>query len=204
MVLHFATIYFGADRFANNGDSQIGFWFFRNAVGLNQNGTFSGVHTVGDLLALSDFTQGGNISTIRVFEWVGTGGDSGGGALDLKAEGVDCATTPAGDAVCGTVNDGSTPSPWPYTPKAGTPGSFPFDSIYEGGLHLTALGLDLGCFSGFLAETRSSQSVTAQLKDFALGAFNFCGLEVDKTGDTISKVGDDVNNTITNTGALPL
>src|SRR5262245_12909809 len=37
-------IYFGADRFANNGDAQLGFWFFKNAIGLNPNGTFSGVH----------------------------------------------------------------------------------------------------------------------------------------------------------------
>ena len=199
-------IYFGADRFANNGDSQIGFWFFRSPIGLDPDGTFSGVHTVGDLLALSDFTQGGNISTIRVFEWVGTGGDSGGGTLDLVAEGVDCNTTPGGDAVCGTVNDGDTPSPWPYTPKFGTAGTFPFGSIYEGGLDLTALGIDLGCFSSFLAETRSSQSVSAQLKDFALGAFDVCELTVDKDGDTISKVGDDVDYTITitNSGAITL
>src|SRR5947207_687776 len=27
-------IYFGADRFANNGDSNIGFWFFQNAISL--------------------------------------------------------------------------------------------------------------------------------------------------------------------------
>src|SRR5687768_14312836 len=40
--------YFGADRFANNGDSQIGFWFFRNPVGLGGGGAFTGRHADGD------------------------------------------------------------------------------------------------------------------------------------------------------------
>ncbi|HXH28799.1 MAG TPA: hypothetical protein VNL37_07120, partial [Candidatus Polarisedimenticolia bacterium] len=108
-------LYFGADRFADSGDSQIGFWFFTNPVTLNPlvggTGTFSGTHGVGDLLVLSDFTQGGAISTVKVYEWVGTGGDTGGGVLDLVVEGVDCSTSPAGDAVCGEVNSGNTPSP---------------------------------------------------------------------------------------------
>jgi len=77
-------LYFGADRFDNSGDSQIGFWFFRSTVSLNPDGTFSGVHTAGtvphssatpgDILILSDFTQGGTQPTVRVFEWVGSGG----------------------------------------------------------------------------------------------------------------------------------
>ncbi|MEK7422440.1 MAG: hypothetical protein AAB131_01235, partial [Actinomycetota bacterium] len=152
---------------------------------------------MGDLLVLSDFTQGGRISTIKVYAWVGTGGDTGGGVLDLVVEGVDCATTPGGDAVCGTVNPASTPSPWPYIPKAGVAGTFPAGSIYEAGLDLSRLGIETGCFSSFLAETRSSQSVTAQLKDFALGAFESCKLSVDKTGPELAKVGDDATYTIT-------
>jgi len=201
------VIYFGADRFSNGGDAQIGFWFFKNDVSLDpiagNTGTFSGVHSVGDLLVLSDFTQGGRISTIKVYEWVGAGGDTGGGVLDLVVEGVDCATTPGGDAVCGTVNPSSTPSPWPYIPKAGVSGTFPAGSIYEAGLDLSRLGIETGCFSSFLAETRSSQSVSAQLKDFALGAFESCKLSVDKSGPELAKVGDQVTYTIevTNDGA---
>src|SRR5262249_6524697 len=33
-------LYFGGDRFAQNGDAQIGFWFFQNAISVNPNGTF--------------------------------------------------------------------------------------------------------------------------------------------------------------------
>ncbi len=61
-------LYFGADRFSNGGDSQIGFWFFTSAVGLNPlpasgNGTFSGVHMVGDLLVLSDSARRHPVAT---------------------------------------------------------------------------------------------------------------------------------------------
>ena len=63
---------------------------------------------------------------------------------------------------------------------------------------------DAGCFTGFLAETRTSTPFDARLKDFVLGEFDLCEIEVSKTGDEISKVGDDVDYTITieNTGAL--
>ena len=57
--------YFGADRFDGSGDSFIGFWF-QNKVGLGANGSFTGVHKDGDLLVLSDFTNGGSVSEIKV------------------------------------------------------------------------------------------------------------------------------------------
>jgi hypothetical protein len=76
-------IYFGADRFANDGDAQLGFWFFQENVSLNPNGSFSGTHLVGDILVLANFSQGGSVSTIQVLEWVGTGGNQQGGTLQL-------------------------------------------------------------------------------------------------------------------------
>src|SRR5207245_343891 len=39
-------------------------------------------------------------------------------------------------------------------------------------------GIPVPCFSTFLAETRTSQSTTAQLKDFVLGNFNLCGIKI--------------------------
>src|SRR4029077_10856811 len=59
-------LYFGADRFDNSGDSQLGFWFFQNRITLqppkrNGTGGFNGVHRVGDILILSDFTTGGAV-----------------------------------------------------------------------------------------------------------------------------------------------
>ncbi len=64
-------LFFGADRYANNGDANIGFWFFKNEITLNPDGSFNGVHAVGDILLLSAFTQGGGISTIQLYRWVG-------------------------------------------------------------------------------------------------------------------------------------
>src|SRR5262245_58820246 len=74
-------IYFGADRFAQNGDAKIGFWFFQNPVSLGPNGTFVGTHAVGDILVESNFTQGGGVATVQVYRWVGSGGSDG--TLDL-------------------------------------------------------------------------------------------------------------------------
>ena len=110
------------------------------------------------------------------------------------------------DVACAQANTEDIPSPWPFTPKFGTDGTFPQGSFFEGGVNLSALGLDIGCGAGFLAETRSSQSVDAQLKDFAEGAFDLCGLEVTKDGDELSKVGDgaDYPFTIENTGSVTL
>src|ERR1700720_3676044 len=62
-------VYFGADRYAVNGDSNIGFWFTQTPIGLNSNGTFSGTHQNGDMFVLSAFGNGGSSPTITVFEW---------------------------------------------------------------------------------------------------------------------------------------
>ena len=70
-------LYVGLDRFDNSGDATVGFWFFRNQIGLNPDVTtkgghpFVGAHADGDILLVSDFTQGGSTSTIKVFQWVG-------------------------------------------------------------------------------------------------------------------------------------
>jgi len=169
-------LYFGADRYDNSGDSQIGFWFFQNSITLKPgstsgSGTFNGVHTVGDILILSDFTTGGTISTIRIFEWVGSGGSDG--PLNLLASGADCSSSASGDILCAEVNKSPQSSPWAYTPKQGTFKIFPTGTFVEGGTNLSKLLPSTECFSSFLVETRSSQSVTATLKDFVIGAFNF-------------------------------
>lgn len=165
-------LYFGLDRYANNGDAQVGFWFFRDEVGMGPGGSFSGRHRVGDILVLSHFTQGGRVSDINVYSWVGSGGSDG--ALDLKIVAKDCSLAAADDAACSIVNEANTPAPWTYTPKFGPSGMFPQGSFYEGGINVTRLVPGVQCFKSFMAETRSSQSVTAQLKDLALGAFDTC------------------------------
>ncbi|HET9564071.1 MAG TPA: SpaA isopeptide-forming pilin-related protein [Mycobacterium sp.] len=189
-------IYFGADRFANNGDSVIGFWFFKNDISLNADGTFSGVHSVGDILLISDFSGGGGTTTIGAFEWVGSGGSDG--ALNsLGTSLADCVPGPAaGDAGCATVNSSPTPSPWPYTPKSGPANIFPSGSFFEGGVDLTQLEVE-GCFSSFLAETRSSTSLSAQLKDFIGGSFQPCRAKISIAPTATNEVGTNHTFTIT-------
>src|SRR5206468_119177 len=67
------TLLFGGmDRYASNGNTTAGFWFFQRQVSANSNGTFSGFHTDGDILLVLDFTVGGSAPVVNVFRWTGT------------------------------------------------------------------------------------------------------------------------------------
>jgi len=196
-------VYYGLDRFANNGTAQVGFWFLKDpGVGLTTTASqggykFAGTHQVGDLLVQSNFTGGGVITSITVYKWVGSGGSNG--ALDQLYAAVDCnppSGTLSNDVACATVNQGDTSSPWPYTPKAGTAGTFPAGSFFEGGIDITQLVPDAGCFSKFVAETRSSAPFDSRLKDFALGNFSLCAAKISITPDGTNQVGNDHTFTV--------
>src|SRR5262245_38397002 len=203
-------LYYGLDRYANNGDANTGFWFFKNPIGLNGNGTFSGQHTVGDLLVVSDFTNGGVITDVNGYVWVGSGGDTG-GTLQKVFTGQDCDDTAAGgDLACGVVTkNGYPPVYFPFTPKfpdsGQPPNTYPPGTFFEGGVNLSRFGIG-ACFSSFMAQTRSSQSPTSALTDLALGSFDLCRVTATKIGDALSKVGDPAHYviTITNSGGSPL
>jgi hypothetical protein len=186
-------IYFGADRLANNGDAALGFWFFQQKINLTGTNGFSPAHTArtastrGDILVQVDFVGGGSSSEIQVFEWVGSfdadGNGSPGGnfgplqelAFDTANGATVCANLGAiPDVACATTNNTQTGSFWPYVPKSGSSGFFPPESFFEGGIDLTAFAGNI-CINSFLANTRTSHSETADLKDLALGDFNTCG-----------------------------
>ena len=88
-------IYFGLDRYSTSGDSAMGFWFFKNTITDSATG-FNGVHAVGDILVTSDNVNGGAVSVINVFRWVGGQNplqllaSSEGGAGNTDANGVFC------------------------------------------------------------------------------------------------------------------
>ncbi|HEX5015240.1 MAG TPA: prealbumin-like fold domain-containing protein [Candidatus Limnocylindrales bacterium] len=185
-------LFFGLDRFARNGDAQVGFWFFKNDMTPNANGTFGSPHAVGDILVLSNFTNGGVVGTIKVYKWVGSGGDTNGTLQLLAAEG-ECATTVGNPLLhdsCGESNTTGKPSPWFYDAKSGPDNTFPQGSFYEGGINLSSLGLAGTCISSFIAETRSSQSVDAVLKDYAFGKFSVCDANIQIGSDGANRVGD--------------
>jgi len=188
-------LYFGADRFATNGSKDFSFWFFQNpvracgAAGAPQPptctaGTFvtdAGLpaeHRVNDILISGTFTQGGAVTTVRVFKWVGSGGDTN-GTLNTGPVGPDCVPGGSQD-LCNTVNNTTVSSPWAYVGKAAIPSNpqvFYTGAFMEGGIDLTAAGLQ-GCFSSFMATTRSAPSIGSQDKAFILGKFEACGSSV--------------------------
>jgi hypothetical protein len=176
------VLYFGSDRFDNSGDAQQGFWFFQNKVTLDPaTGKFKGVHKDGDLLILSDFSNGGTTSTINIYRWTGT--DASGSLTFLAGgDGSKCGAT-NNDVFCGIVNpnNGAT-APWPFTDKSGN-STYLNGEFYEGGVNLSDPTINLGgeCFSSFTAETRSSTSTTATLKDFVLGQFALCSASMTTT-----------------------
>jgi len=203
-----ANLYFGADRFDNSGDSQMGFWFFQNSVTAQPGGTFGpAAHKNGDVLVLSDFSGGGANVTVRVFQWHSPGGsingtlDLIGGSLTQTADCVGPPSVPNGDNFCGTINRIATPSPWPFAPKNQPANIFQAGEFYEGGIDLSFLNLQNECFASFLAETRSSTSVNATLKDFVGGTFQPCTSSLtttpsDANGDpaTSIQLGDDARD----------
>ena len=202
--------YFGMDRFDNNGDAEAGFWFFRTPVTLNGpaahggGNVFNGTHANGDILVLANWGGSNPVGEITVYQWIG-----GTNPLLLVADNLaaDCAIVSGTDNVCAVANRTADNPDWSFTDFSGSTDIRPLE-LFEAGIDLNALfpGGDVGCFSSFLAATRSSHSTSAQLKDFALGSFPLCDIEVTKTGDTLSKVGDPVDYTVTihNTGHTTL
>ncbi|MHC4690457.1 MAG: hypothetical protein ACYS5F_12595, partial [Planctomycetota bacterium] len=204
--------YFGADRFANNGDAYMGFWFFQDQITLNDDGTFEGHHEVNDILVLVNYPQSAKESPeINVVKWDPAGADI---AKNLKLLFSGAVCTPVGgkQIACAITNDADANSPWPYIPKSGTDDVFPFESFFEGGINLTELlGGETPCFTSFMAETRSSKRFTATLKDFVLSEFPVCGIAVSKTCDVVRLTDESdltdkffvisFDGSVTNTGA---
>jgi uncharacterized repeat protein (TIGR01451 family) len=197
-------LYFGMDRFDASGDAQVGFWFTRDSIAIDGTNV-TGHHQDGDILVLSDFVNGGSVPVVRVFEWVGSGGSDGSIDEITPSGSADCGSASPGDARCAIVNASTANAPWSFTNKSGDH-DFAAGELYEGGVNLTALGVADGCFSTFIAETRTSQSTDARLKDVAMGGFPLCAISVEKKGDKLSKVTDTTHYTITitNTGAVTL
>ena len=208
-------LYFGADRFAVNGDANIGFWFFQqdvHPVGATGGG-FSGAHTLNDIFVVSSFTQGGGVSTITVYAWDPscTKGVKNPAAEDCADSNLRLkfASTPSSSCTnvsegCAIVNPGPIDVSWPYLAKFGSTSKvIPEGGFYEGGLDVTELlGGDLSCFTSFLIETRSSQSTSAVLKDFVFGNFNICGVDITKTctgNGTVNTGGTSIHYAFTGT-----
>lgn len=168
-------MFFALERNANAGDANVAFWFLQGSASCPAaGGSFTGNHHNGDLLIVSAFTNGGSVSNINAYEWQN-------GALNTTpvANGGDCRdATKTGDPTCATSNTGTINSiPWLTENKAdGVGHTLQTGEFFEGGIDLSAPSVNLAnnCFNTFVPDTRSSQSLTATLYDFAIGQLGEC------------------------------
>lgn len=221
-------LYFGAEKSSNLGDNNIAIWFLQDsAVGCTATGggnvDFTGHHVPGDVFLSAAFTNGGETATVEARTWLAGTENYGEGKISGATAGFLCGTS-TGDQACAITNDavnnppdGAIDPPWNHpvkTPAAGTTDSLADQEFYEGGVDVTQLQIDAGgsgdpCITTFLANTRSSQSPTATLFDFAYGSFPVCKpattLNVSRSPATIHS-GDSVTWTAVeqNTGTSPI
>jgi len=184
-------VYFGADLFADNGDAELAFWFFQSTVGTNGLGGFDGHHMDEDVYVAVKFSNGGTKANITVYEWWSAcnKGVKNPGAGDCAADNIrvvipegPALCTGSGGVACAITNGDYENSPWPYTPKGGNPGDdFPPTTFFEGGINIFEAFGENKCFSSFMVTTGASTSFTSTAKDFALGEFDVCSVDVSKT-----------------------
>jgi hypothetical protein len=172
-------MYFALERNTNTGDANVGFWFLQNEVGCESTGgsaDFSGAHVDGDVLVVSEFSGGGDVSTINVYRW--DGDDLTGSLRQVPiGSGVDCRadSTLPDDNACAAANRADITVPWltsNFKDKVGN--KLRTAEFFEGGINLTDLQLGGRCFNTFIGDTRSSTSLTATLFDYAAGTTGGC------------------------------
>lgn len=191
---------FGADKFDTSGTAFIGAWFFKTPVVAASDGRFRTAddptaplasHAVGDVLVLLNFPGGGtNFAEKKVYEWVGVGGTCTAPATLVNGTLCDISNTGQANSVEGLSNLTLGPqaipgtcSAWVHDPKNGPDGTVQTNAFFEGAINVSDFPQLTACFASFLLETRSSDSVGAQLKDFVLGAFNTCAAVAVSKGD---------------------
>ncbi len=204
-------VFFGAERnfTSGQGDSHMDFEFLQSSVGLSPSasnacaGSFTGHRTQGDMLLAVDFTKGGSLGGFTLYVWTcatpsptGTVCDPAGSG---KANGNAYVATSSSTLLAAVnfgVNDAAAVDcgGWACRHADGSVEStVDVNKFMEGGIDFNALGFQ-GCLSTFLPHTRSSQTFTATLKDFALIPFNTC------TGSIIIRKNDPSGNLLAGAG----
>jgi hypothetical protein len=168
-------LYAGLERIASNGDSHVDLEFNRAAIGLDEAPpcddepcAFTGFKTVGDILVAMDFTNGGDFGSLTVYEWDGSDYVPVAGAA-INGQGCNAAGDFPEDVICGFNNvDAIDGGPWPnFDSQADEIDELDANAFTEFGIDLNAILGGAPCITSFMAHTRTSQSITAELKDFA-------------------------------------
>ena len=179
-------MYFGLEKNKDNGTNDVGFWFLQgdaSCAAPSGHKDFIGTHAINDVLVVSEFTNGGGVSNITAYRWVG-----GTNPLVQIGTAGDCKGSLANDNMCATTNSGTKQfntklaTPWlssDATLGVGRNQIVPPD-FFEGGINLTKAfntsggGTVPSCFNTFIADTRSSNVTGSTLFDFARGVLGQC------------------------------
>jgi hypothetical protein len=189
-------LYFGAEKNDASGVNDIGVWFLQDedvdcAGGGNGPGNpFTGNHVVGDILLVSEFSNGGNTASITAYTWDPTNPAAVNNLVQLGTSGI-CGAAGTDDRLCAITNAGGSVNPtWKTWDKDS--GSLDFvaaQQFYEGGINVSAFGLD-PCINNLLTNTRSSKEITATLYDYALEPFNVCNAKSGTKFNDLNADGD--------------
>ena len=215
-------LYVAIDRIANNGASTAGFQLIQDSnfamctgVGTDTDGpnaactasgTFVGHHIDNDLLIVSDFTIGGAVPIINIFVW-NSGYPS---TPDVTVSPAPCDPFLDNASVCGITNNHvietmnnkgdlvleevNTPTGgWTFLGKGGNTTYLTGEFLEIGVILDDIFPEGVPCFSKFIGETRSSNSITSSLSDVtAPVTFPLCSISVSKTcnsSEIIAKTG---------------
>ncbi|MEJ8840741.1 hypothetical protein WG954_00005, partial [Lacibacter sp. H375] len=182
-IIKDGILYFAGDRTSNNGDAQIGFWLYLNGTGpvtVGGNNIFSPPHVDGDVLVLADFTGGGRTATVTIYQWDDDGVAPAGQTIVPNTNNNLRTTNLVGTVAENNDNQYPIPTGWSFIQP-----TYDYNMFFEGTVNLTGLGVLNLCNTSFILETRSSQSITASLDDFAGGAFNVTPPALILTGSSI-------------------
>lgn len=192
-------IYSGFERLDPSGDSHIDIEFFQDQIALDEDipcdvtpCDFVGNRTPGDLIISMDFIKGGSIGEVSIREWNGVDFDV---IETLDTEGCN-----ADDTACAFNNGGFIDGgPWPNLDRHGDIiTDIEQNAFTEFGMDVTALLDETPCISSFMGKTRSSQSFTAELKDFTPPTeFNICSAFITISPDDVNEVNQPHTFTIT-------
>ncbi|HEX9711235.1 MAG TPA: hypothetical protein VGB52_01625 [Actinomycetota bacterium] len=221
-------IYAGLERLSPNGDSHVDIEFTQQEIVLDKDSPcdgdgvpegdtkpceFFGERTENDLIVSLDYTNGGALGSLEIRRWTGTTYEVVFHSNGTGCNDTDDITDVAADAICGFTNevpiDGGV---WVnFNSHAAVIEDLPTNAFAEFGVNVNEVfGLsEVPCFSTINAHTRSSQSFTAELKDFATARFELCAPSTDvgvSADVTTIHGGDSVTFTYTeeNDGIDPL
>ena len=174
-------VYAGFERFANTGAADLGLWLLQDPTvacsSTKSAVSFTGGHTVGDLLIVGEFSTGGSVTTLKEYEWVGISKAVPNGVMNITVAGaVDCTVASATSNICARSNTAPISTlPWSTQDKTSTANTLATAEFFEVGIDLTGLlGPNPPCINRFLFDTRTSFSLDATLKDYAVGALTTC------------------------------